>query len=102
MEKYSPAPASEYHECPCLPLPRRLLAGRYQRARGRAFGRQLRGRPHGRFDARKILDAPPGQALADAFDLEGHHIHSRRKLMSVAGAECVMAPDETKSAPLSA
>lgn len=34
--------------------------------------------------------------------VEVHHSNSSRKARSIARAECVMAPDETKSAPVSA
>ena len=64
------------------------------------FG-QMRGFGHGRADGVEINNRL-GPALADEVDIERHQARSRRKLISTAGAECVMAPAEMKSAPVSA
>src|SRR5579864_3993540 len=82
-------------------LSRRLLIGHYGGAvRAACFG-QARGLQHGGIDGVEIKDRLL-PALADVFQIEGHQSSSRRKLMSTAGAECVMAPAEMKSAPVSA
>jgi len=78
-------------------LARGLLAGHDHRT-NRAAGC----REHGGVDGRVIVDMAVGKLAAHTVDVERDHANSRRKLMSMARAECVMAPDETKSAPVSA
>ena len=50
---------------------------------------EIGGRPHGGVDGSEV-------------EHPAAHAHSSRKLISMARAECVMAPAETKSAPVSA
>ena len=79
-------------------LPGGLLVGDHDGA-GRAARRP---RPHGGIDGGVVVDVRGRETRADAVDIERHHTNSRRKLMSTARAEWVMAPEETKSAPVSA
>ncbi len=58
------------------------------------------GDPHGGIDGIEVEDLALGEGGAES--IEVHQTSSRRKLMSTARAEWVMAPEETKSAPASA
>src|SRR5262249_8851012 len=62
--------------------------------------RQSGGGAHGGVDGRIVVDAALRKSAAQPVDV--HHTSSRRKLMSMARAEWVIAPEETKSAPASA
>src|ERR1039458_5745371 len=57
---------------------------------------------HSGIDAGVVVDSPAGKSGADEADIERGHASSSRKLRSMARAEWVMAPEETKSAPASA
>ena len=59
------------------------------------------GDPHGGIEGIEVEDLAVGEGGAEAVEV---HLatSSRRKLMSTARAEWVMAPEETKSAPASA
>src|SRR5713226_3217047 len=68
----------------------------------RATGlRQPCGFEHGGIDAVEV-DHRLRPVLAHKLEVERHQTSSRRKLTSTARAECVIAPDEMKSAPDSA
>ena len=54
----------------------------------------------GGIDGIEVEDLAIGESLAEAGEID--HTSSRRKLRSMARAEWVMAPEETKSAPTSA
>ncbi len=54
----------------------------------------------GGIDGIEVDDVAFGEGLAEAGEID--HTSSRRKLRSMARAEWVMAPEETKSAPTSA
>ena len=58
------------------------------------------GDAHGGIEGIEVEDLAFGKGGAEAGEI--HHTSSRRKLMSMARAEWVMAPEETKSAPASA
>ena len=61
---------------------------------------------HRGIDGGVVIDSPAGKrrpyAVNIAADIEPSHASSSRKLRSMARAEWVMAPEETKSAPASA
>jgi len=65
-------------------LPCRLLVRDHDSTDG-----TLRRETHGGIDGSVMFDHPA-------------HVSSSRKLISMARAECVIAPDDTKSAPVSA
>src|SRR4029079_6150322 len=79
---------------PAAPVPsltRRLLVSDHHGAMSAARLGETRRFEHGGFEGGDIRDRLP-PALAHKLDVKGHQSSSRRKLMSTAGAECVMAP----------
>ena len=76
-------------------LPGELTVGQHDGSRFARGGDPLRG-----IDGIEVENLPLGKCLAETREID--HTNSRRKLRSTARAECVMAPEETKSAPTSA
>ena len=80
-----------------------LAGGLLDRPGRRCRARQAGGDAHGGIDGIEVDDVAFGEGRGGGGSMiELHHASSRRKLMSMARAEWVMAPEETKSAPVSA
>ena len=91
-----------------MPLPRfgvpgvavTSLAGKLAIGQDDGAGLAGGGDALGGVDGIEVDDVAFGECVAEAGEID--HTSSRRKLRSMARAEWVMAPEETKSAPTSA
>jgi hypothetical protein len=79
-----------------------LFFGQNCRAMGIAGRCEPNGFAHRGIDDVEVSDTAAGQALPDEAKIQRLHTSSSQKLISVARAEWVMAPEETKSAPVCA